>query len=1146
MSTTSRGTVRRLIGTLVARENRARVSDAELLERFITRRDEAAFTTLLHRHGPMVLGVCRRILRNEADAEDVFQGTFLLLTVRAERIQKPSSLASWLHGVAHRLATRTRAQARRRVQEEHRAAAERVTDSPVASAWQDLEEVLDDALASLPPRYRVPLVLCYLEGKTQEEVARLLGRPLGTVRSWLLRGRVLLRARLAHRGVRLSGGAVAAALLANSAGAGAATVSVRLVRATSMAARQWVLGQALDEVASASVAALCKSAGRAAVLAPLKIVTLLLCVIGAVTAGTGLYFSQDPVIPRAEERRTEADAPRSSAGPRLDPYGDPLPPEALSRLGTVRFRSGQFISWLAFTPDGKTLLSHGGKGDVSLWDAATGKEVGRISGEPGAPIHAAALSADGNRIATVEGSDSRMVSDVVLRLRDCATGKLARELGKGPYWSATFSPDGTLLAAARYDGRLDLWDVQAGQLLRGWKAHDHPTIIAWGVDDHLAWTARFTPDGKTLVTGHPLEGMRFWEVATGVQQRAWPARPQPGDAFALSPDGSVLAVGTRPAGQTAKATEPEFGRIHLLDLATGKELRQLSAAGEPPWGAFWGIRSVAFSPNGKKLAARGADGFLRVWDVASGKELKRWRTIVTVPRAVRFSPDSKTLAVTNGGVVRLLDVASGKEIGPSRENNGSMVAPVIFSTDGRTAITAGHSAPLLWDTATGRLLRRLEGHKESALVTTLTLAGNTLHSWADDSTLIAWDIRTGKELRRLPAAFDQVFPSFIPSPDGRVLAVTLQEKVVLLDAASGREVRRFAAHSGWVSSVAFTPDGQRLVTWGADGLARVWDLATAQERRQIPLVDVNVPQPAVIPPPGGQGARFFSARPSPDGRLLAFGSENHFLVIHELASGREVRRLDDLPDGVGVMAFSSDARTLAWAGKVDPTVRLVEVATGEERHHLTGHRGRVSSLAFSSDGRRLLSGSQDTTALVWDLTDSMEGKSTPLTADEREAYRADLVSQDATRAYRAVRRLASFPATLDGLLQPIDAVDEAHLSRLLRELDSDDFTRREKAAAELETLGEAAVPACRKALEGKASAEKRRRLQALLDRQAQVAWETSTAQLRRVRVLEALELSGTAEARQLLDRLARGLPGAPLTEEARAALGRLASQPAAR
>jgi RNA polymerase sigma factor (sigma-70 family) len=1139
MSAASLGKVNRLVCSLVAREDCAAVSDADLLEWFVSRRDEAAFTALLHRHGPMVLGVCRRILRNPADADDVFQGTFLLLAVRARSIRRPSSLAGWLHGVARRLAVRARSQARRRAVEERRAAAGRATATGAASAWRDLESVLDDALAALPTHYRVPLVLCYLEGKTQEEVAELLGRPLGTVRSWLARGRVLLRARLASRGVTLSAGAVAAAVLAASAGAGAANVPIALMRTTTTATAALGAGRTLDDVASAAVVALLRSAGRAAVLARVTMAALVVFVL-SVTAGTGLLFSGNPVAGETEERRSEAEPPPAPGGARLDAHGDPLPAGALARLGTVRFRSGSFLSWLAFTPDGKTLLSHGGDADVSLWDAAEGREVGRISGEPGAPIHAAALSADGRLIATVAGANRRMVADVPLRVWDRSGGKHLRDLGKGPYASVTFSPDGALLAGVRYDGRLDLWDVSAGRLLRGWKAHDHPTVIAWAVDDHLAWTARFAPDGKAVVTGHPLEGIRFWDVSTGARMRELPLHPQPGNAWALSPDGSVLAVGTRPADPPAAITERDFGRIHLVDVATGKDLRELSAAGEPPFGAAMGIRSVAFSADGRRLAARGADGFLRVWDVASGRELRRWWNALTFPFALTLSPDGRTLAAASGGASRLLDVDSGKEVSPPQEN-AAMLMHVAFSADGHTAITLGHSAPLLWDAATGRLRRRLVGHADHAFVTGFAVAGNTLYSWADDRALLAWDLDTAREPRRLAVTVDDV-PGVAPLPDGKVLARLVRGQLVRLDATSGRELRRVTLPVPSAFGVAFPPDGRTVVAWCADGSARVCDLDSGRQRRQIGFTDADPPREGAVAPPGIAAGRFFAARLSPDGRLVAFGSDNRVLAVHEVAGGREVRRLDRLPDGVGALAFAPDGRTLAWAGQHDPTVRLVEVASGKERHRLAGHRGRVWSLAFSSDGRRLLSGSQDATALVWDLTGWPDGKPVPLSAEEGEACWADLADPDPVRAYRAVRRLAASPGSLRGRLRPVEPADAKRLARLIGELDADAYARREQATADLEALGDAAVPACRAALEGNPSADQRRRLQALVDKQAERAWETTPAQLRRARCLEALELAGTPEAGRELEQLGRGLPAAWLTAEARAALARLAGR----
>jgi hypothetical protein len=274
-------------------------------------------------------------------------------------------------------------------------------------------------------------------------------------------------------------------------------------------------------------------------------------------------------------------------------------------------------------------------------------------------------------------------------------------------------------------------------------------------------------------------------------------------------------------------------------------------------------------------------------------------------------------------------------------------------------------------------------------------------------------------------------------------------------------------------------------------------------------------------------------------KLLAFGSANRFLVIHELTAGREIRRLVDLPEGVGALAFSPDGRTLAWSGDRSPVIRLVEVESGKERHTLTGHRSRIWSLAFSPDGRRLISGSQDTTALVWDLASPL-GRASGVPAEkEADSLWDEMSSQDATLAYRAVRRLASAPTVLCGRIKPIVAANPRRAHELIARLDSDDFSVRNKATADLEALGEGAVGACREALSGRPSLEARRRLESFLDKQIRALWVVTPDRLRAARLQEALELAGTSEAREQLLRLAGGTPGYRLTEEARAASLRL-------
>jgi RNA polymerase sigma factor (sigma-70 family) len=175
------------------------LSDGQLLERFAQLGDQAAFTVLVRRHGPMVLGVCRRVLHHAHDAEDAFQATFLVLVHKARSLRQSNLLSSWLHGVAYRTALHARSRTARRSLHEREAARLSPTASEREPVWKALLERLDEELACLPEKYRAPLVLCYLEGKTHAEAARFLGWPVGSMSARLARARELLRRRLQRR-----------------------------------------------------------------------------------------------------------------------------------------------------------------------------------------------------------------------------------------------------------------------------------------------------------------------------------------------------------------------------------------------------------------------------------------------------------------------------------------------------------------------------------------------------------------------------------------------------------------------------------------------------------------------------------------------------------------------------------------------------------------------------------------------------------------------------------------------------------------------------------------------------------------------------------------------------------------------------------
>jgi RNA polymerase sigma factor (sigma-70 family) len=258
-------------------------ADGYLLERFVSIKDQAAFAVLVRRHGPMVLGVCRRLLQDAHEAEDAFQATFLVLVHKAPSI-RADLLGPWLHGVALRCAGQARQAARRRARQRE-AMAMPDTNPVVEVGRRDLRQVLDEELGQLGQKYRAPLVLVYLEGKSTEEVAQQLGCPRGTVLSRLARGRDRLRDRLVRRGIMLTLATLGVALGEQAA---PAAVPAALAEATINAAAQAAAGTAAASAISASVATLTKGVLRAMLLKKLKVTAVLLLALAVAIAGTAV------------------------------------------------------------------------------------------------------------------------------------------------------------------------------------------------------------------------------------------------------------------------------------------------------------------------------------------------------------------------------------------------------------------------------------------------------------------------------------------------------------------------------------------------------------------------------------------------------------------------------------------------------------------------------------------------------------------------------------------------------------------------------------------------------------------------------------------------------------------------------------------
>src|SRR6266851_1590544 len=297
--------VLRHIRKLVRAPETASTTDRQLLDRFVFGREESAFAAIVERHGPMVMGVCRRVLRNAQDAEDAFQATFLVLARKAGALHWRESVGGWLYEVACRVARKARADNARRQCHERQVEIMPSADPLSLAAGREIQAVLEEELCRLPEKYRLPVVLCCLEGTSRSEAARQLRWKEGTVAGRLARGRSLLQRRLARRGVTVPAGLLAAVLAEHLA---TATVSAELIHATLKTASLVAAGQLTAAgLSSATAAALAEELFRTMVLTKLKISALLLAVVVAAT-GTSLLAYQAVAGKQAHGRQ--------QAGPR--------------------------------------------------------------------------------------------------------------------------------------------------------------------------------------------------------------------------------------------------------------------------------------------------------------------------------------------------------------------------------------------------------------------------------------------------------------------------------------------------------------------------------------------------------------------------------------------------------------------------------------------------------------------------------------------------------------------------------------------------------------------------------------------------------------------------------------------------------------
>lgn len=815
----------------------------------------------------------------------------------------------------------------------------------------------------------------------------------------------------------------------------------------------------------------------------------------------------------------------AAAPPPTDLYGDSLPPGTLARLGTVRLRHNSAICSLAYSPDGKTIASGCHDGLVHLWDVKSGKEIARFGGrqQQGASFYGefVAFAPDGQTIAVTRREG--------LQLWNVAEGKCRELKDDEASLFIAFAPDGKLLGVKTNGGGLRIWDVAAGRKLR--QIEDHQDGIG-----PPAYALAFSPDSTRVASSGEDSILRIWNARTGDLVRQIKGHKDRIGVVAFLPDGKSLLSASWD------------DTVRHWDIASGRELRRIKAEQGR-------VYSLAVSPDGKTVVSGGADGTIRLWELSKGQEIRRFPAWSYNGLPVAFAPDGKTLATMGEGLdIRVWDVATGEEVTPLK-GVPSDIGHIQFAPDGATLISRswGH-VPRLWDASTGRQRKQSWDLPTSMTCLALSPAGEmlTIHEGCSeggwDNRLHYRDLLTGRYLGRFKGRAEAIDHTVF-SDDGKYLAMAGEEGIVYLrDRRNGKEIRHFGKEiKKWdnrlIVSLQFAPDSSILIMRriarisgggiSADGIGPrtpgetyFWDAVTGKELSRF--------QPFS---PWCQWLVF-----SPDGALLATNGDCSDLWFHlwDAATGRQLHKLEPHQIYIRTAAFSPDGRTVA-TGHSNGSIWLWETATGSVRRRLEGHTGHVYSLAFSRNGLLLASSSTDGTGLVWDLSGRRHERAIrPLALTDAECVELwrELGDAQAEQAYSAMWKLAAAPQkTVQLMKRRIPVVTAVQLTRLIAELDSDNFSVRENATQRLREIGPILQPAMRNVLKTKPSPEVRRRLQNLLE-----TWETPEAKAlgrRALRGIEVLEWLGTDEGRAVLKKLADGPPESILTTEARSALRRL-------
>jgi RNA polymerase sigma factor (sigma-70 family) len=1096
-------------------------SDAELLRLVREQQDHAAFAEIVERHGPMVMGVCRRALGQRGEADDVFQATFLTLFKTISRIRKPECLSTWLYRTAWNIACKVRAKKRPIPSPE---ALEQAYDPYAGVEWAELRSALDEELNRLPQRVRSAMVLCYLEGMTREAAAEHLQISKRTLMRLLEHGRATLKERLERRGLL----AVPLALTVLEGANLSAQVPAALLMQTAGLSMRQAAPNVVNLVPSAF--SLVKSISAMAA-----------CVIGVSTvimmSGAG-----------------ESQEKRSKTAPVVEPdkvveankndVDGPLPEGALRRFGTCAYRNGEPFFFGNVSFDGRWLVS--GSTNVDLWDLRDGSRR-KIRDLAHNTVPRPTISPDGKTIAVVDGGAG-------IHIHDAASGKEVHWLGRERMVDVLrFARDGKTLLCETYtkvpekprvpynkEPKIVVFDVVEGK-----------TLSETAVSDKIRWLPG-NLESSQIVGIESRNGTAHFIVfdpskGKGVKEQKLPNffhREDPG--FGLE---RPTTCAVNPSADTAAFLDNE----HNLVLYSLEHNKQLHAFKLPR------VANTEFENYPMNCLFTPDERFLVVMDSMGGIyrcDLKTHRLDTVAPPNMlanyfyifAIADDSRTLILGGGnGVIERTDLLTGKPIGDSQGYGRDLHAGL--SQDGKWLVMNEEFGKMdILEAATGKLARR-------------------------------FDRRINDELKE-----KEPFPRnhFAYSPDGKTVALSLGSWIILWDLANQREIKRIvnsgfrmANQSYGISNMFYSPNGKLLLTAATFGKCRVFNVETGGKLwetedhntgtnnfdrwagfahdnksiirhnffwegethrhsliRQDAATGAVLHTAIVVDGPAARSVDISSARMSPDRRFIALSSHGGSMRIHDAFSLEKMAVFNETSKSVSAFDISPNGLNIALVDK-SGFLRVLDTFTGKELFSYDTPDKFANSVQFNRDGSRIVTASSYGLAYLWDARIKAVGQ---------EGW-PELKSDNPKTAYRALNALAANKNAVALLRDAVAQLPEPpalNPAQLIEQLDSPRFAVRENASKLLRDAGRRVERALEKAMEGDLSAESRERISKTLAKRAIIP---NLEERRLLLAVTALEWVGTADAKKLLKEWSTMPKLTWIAGEAASALGRMEYSP---